>query len=248
MKKFIFGCALLWLGSAACAGPNINVGTIYDYMEGDKSTYLKRVFNAGDSTAFVRINIFEMVFSADGKTTEVPLHTDGPGAALRNGLIASPARLIVPASGMQATRLVYMGDRDRERYYRVRFVPVVPEKEDQFAVSDQERETYKTAMSAGVNVLTGYGTVFFVRPKDTRFATKIQDGDAEYRVDNTGNTTIELADFKDCSVSQAQECAEARKHIVLPGRHFSFVKAPGRKYSFNLVEGAASKSIKVGEK
>ena len=51
--------------------------------------------------------------------------------------MASPARLIVPANGMQGTRLLYMGERDRERYFRVRFVPVVPEKEDEFAVSSR---------------------------------------------------------------------------------------------------------------
>ena len=42
--------------------------------------------------------------------------------------MASPARLIVPAKGMQGTRLLHMGGRDTERYFRVRFVPVVPEK------------------------------------------------------------------------------------------------------------------------
>ena len=51
--------------------------------------------------------------------------------------MASPARLIVPAKGMQGTRLLHMGERDTERYFRVRFVPVVPEKEDEFAVSQR---------------------------------------------------------------------------------------------------------------
>ena len=69
-------------------------------------------------------------------------------------LMASPARLIVPANGMQGTRLLMMGERDRERYFRVRFIPVVPEKEDEFAVSAEEREQYKTTLSAGVNVMT----------------------------------------------------------------------------------------------
>ena len=45
---------------AANAGPQINVGTVYDYLDGDKSTYLKRVFNSGDSTAFVKVNVLEL--------------------------------------------------------------------------------------------------------------------------------------------------------------------------------------------
>ena len=111
-------------------------------MDGDKSTYLKRVFNGGDSTAFVKVNILEILYDADGKSREVPLKSSADGAA-RDGLMASPARLIVPANGMQGTRLLYMGERDRERYFRVRFVPVVPEKEDEFAVSGEEREEYR---------------------------------------------------------------------------------------------------------
>ena len=57
---------LLGLLSVFCltaqAGPQINVGTVYDYLEADKSTYLKRVFNSGDATAFVKINVLEIVY------------------------------------------------------------------------------------------------------------------------------------------------------------------------------------------
>jgi hypothetical protein len=63
--------------------------------------------------------------------------------------MASPARLIVPANGMQGTRLLHMGARDTERYFRVRFIPVVPEKEDEFAVSSDEREAYKETAVGG---------------------------------------------------------------------------------------------------
>src|SRR6201999_3291434 len=99
----------------------------------------KRVFNGGDSTAFVKVTVLEIVYQPDGTIRELPLKSSRDGAS-RDGLMASPARLIVPANGMQGTRLLFMGKRDRERYFRVRFVPVVPEKEDEFAVSSDERE------------------------------------------------------------------------------------------------------------
>lgn len=153
-----------WLPLISHAGPAINVGVVYDYLDGDKSTYLKRVFNSGDATAFVKINILEIVYDADGTAREIPL-VNQTEANARDGLMASPARLIVPANGMQGSRLVFMGEREQERYFRVRFVPVVPEKEDEFAVAEEERDEYKKGLSAGVNVLAGYGTVFFVRPR-----------------------------------------------------------------------------------
>lgn len=245
MNRLISAVIVGLCASTAHAGPSINIGTIYDYMDGDKSTYLKRVYNGGTTTAFVRVNILEMTFDAKGNAKETPLDSQGTDASQRKGLVASPARLIIPAKGMQATRMLYVGDRERERYYRVRFIPVVPDKADQFNVSDVEREAYKETMSAGVNIMAGYGAAFFVRPKNTRFDTKIQNGPIEYRVDNAGNSTVILDEFKDCSTKKANDCKETRKLHVRPGTIFKFAKEPGRIYQFKLVEGRAIKEISV---
>jgi len=246
LKKFIVFVLFNLSAATAFAGPNINVGTIYDYLDGDKSTYLKRVYNGGDSTAFVRVNIHEMVFDADGKSRELPMVEKG-AAEKPEGLIASPARLIVPSQGMQGTRLLYMGKRDKERYYRVRFVPVVPEKEDQFAMTDEEREAYKQSMSAGVNVLTAYGIIFFVRPQDSRFDTKFENTTAHYKVTNAGNSTIVLDEFKSCVAGKPGDCYPTAKHHVLPGKTFSVDKEAGREYTFDLIEGGAPKRMKVAK-
>jgi hypothetical protein len=40
MKHLLALCALCWLPLSAPAAPNINVGVFYDYLDGDKSTYL----------------------------------------------------------------------------------------------------------------------------------------------------------------------------------------------------------------
>ena len=238
----LFGFGLFM--QTAHAAPSINIGTVYDYLDGDKSTYLKRVFNGGDSTAFVKVNILEILYDADGKSQEVPLKTQTDGSS-KDGLMASPARLIVPANGMQGTRLLYMGERDRERYFRVRFVPVVPENEDEFAVSSEEREQYKKELSAGVTVLAGYGAVFFVRPKDARFDSVIENGAASYRIRNNGNTVVVIDEFRDCSVKQEQDCQPTTKHHILAGRSFTFDKQAGRQYHFTLVEGESSKKLDV---
>ncbi|MHC8292125.1 molecular chaperone [Pseudomonas sp. LB3P58] len=233
-----------WLPLMANAGPAINVGVVYDYLDADKSTYLKRVFNGGDATAFVKVNILEIVYDADGTSREIPLTAQADMAA-RNGLMASPARLIVPANGMQGTRLVYMGERDRERYFRVRFVPVVPEKEDEFAVSSDERDAYKKGLSAGVNVLAGYGTIFFVRPEQTRFDSMIDDGPGQYRIRNQGNSVVVIDEFRDCSAKSESDCQPTTKHHILPGRTFQFDKQSGREYRFTMIEGKATKVLEL---
>ena len=244
MKRVFLLIGLSGFSLGLQAGPQINVGTVYDYLDGDKSTYLKRVFNSGDSTAFVKVNILEIVYDADGTPSEVPVKSD-PGAASRDGLMASPARLIVPANGMQGTRLLFMGARDTERYFRVRFIPVVPEKEDEFAVSSDERENYKKNLSAGVNVMTGFGTVFFVRPNNSRYDSQIDNGASTYRIRNNGNTSVVVDEFRNCSIKQENECEPTTKHHIRAGKEFAFDKKPGREYRFNLVEGASKKALRV---
>ncbi|CRL99618.1 MULTISPECIES: pilus assembly protein [Pseudomonas] len=234
-------CCLLPLG--AQAGPQINVGVVYDYLDGAKSTYMKRVFNGGTSTAFVKVNILEMIYAADGSYREVPVQTQA-GATVRDGLMASPARLIVPANGTQGTRLLFMGNRDKERMFRVRFVPVVPETEDEFAVSEQERADYKQSLSAGVKVLAGYGTVFFVRPKNTRFQSVIQNDAKRWQLRNNGNSVVVVDEFKDCR-ADSLDCRPTTKHHIMVGRSFGFDKQAGREYRFNLIEGNDTRHIEI---
>lgn len=227
------------------AGPQIGVGVVYDYLDGDKSTYMKRVFNGGTSTAFIKVNVLEILYNEDGSYREEPVQSQ-PGGLAKDGLMASPARLIVPANAMQGTRLLFMGDRSKERYFRVRFVPVVPEAEDEFAVSAEEREEYKKErVAAGVKVLAGFGTVFFVRPKDTRFETVIDNSASRYLLRNNGNSVVVIDEFKDCLAKTDNDCRPTTKHHVMAGRTFAFDKEPGREYRFDLIEGTEKKTVEI---
>ena len=128
----------------------------------------------------------------------------------------------------------------------MRFVPVVPEAEDEFAVSAEEREEYKKErVAAGVKVLAGYGTVFFVRPKDTRFETVIDDSASRYVMRNNGNSVLVLDEFKDRVVKKENDCRPTTKHHVMAGRVFSFDKEAGREYRFTLIEGGQSKTVEI---
>lgn len=245
MMRLVFTVLMVFGWSmTAYAGPSINVGVVYDYLDGDKSTYLKRVFNSGDSTAFVKVNVLEIVYDADGTSRELPVKNQADASA-RDGLMASPARLIVPAGGMQGTRLLYMGEREAERYFRVRFIPVVPEKEDEFAVSSEEREDYKKTLSAGVNVMAGFGTIFFVRPKNSRYDSVIDDSAGTYRIHNNGNTVVLIDEFKNCALKSETDCEPTTKHHVLAGKTFQFEKKPGRDYRFKLIEGKNKKDLRI---
>ncbi|MFS2198664.1 molecular chaperone [Pseudomonas sp. Pseusp3] len=243
MKYIYMSLCTLLFSMCAQAGPSLQIGTFYDFMGANQSSFLKRIHNGGTSTAFVKIEIKEIFYEKNADSREEPLKiVEG---STRDGLVASPARLIVPAKGTQGTRLLYTGDRSKERYFRVRFLPVVPEKEDKFAVSDTEREIYEKDMSAGFNVMAGYGMVFFVRPANTRFDTKIDNTADRYQLKNNGNSVVVIDSFKDCAAKNEDDCKPTKKVHLIPGNDFAFEKQAGRVYRYNLIEDEKNTPVVV---
>lgn len=238
----LIALALLAMPLGGNAAPELNVGSLYDYLEGERSTLLKRVRNGGDTTAFVKVSVVELIYDADGNAREVD--TDGLPLEQR-GLVASPARLIVPARGMQAVRLLYRGQRDQERYFRLRFMPVLPEAGDGFAVDAQDAERYRDSLKAGVNLLAGYGSLLFVHPKEANYQTRVLRQAGQLVVSNQGSATVVLDHFRQCRKA-GEACEQATKHHVLPGRSRQFSGDSGKVHQFELHEGGR-KQHKVAE-
>lgn len=127
-------------------------------------------------------------------------------------------------------------------------MPVVPEKEDEFVVSNEEREDYKKSLSAGVNVMTGFGTIFFVRPKNARFDTVVNDSAERYELRNNGNTVVVVDEFKSCSITDENDCQPTTKHHVMAGKTFSFDKEKGREHRFIVIEGDSKKVLRIASR
>lgn len=240
MRKTLCGVLLLITGATAHAAPQINVGNLYDYMDGERSTMLKRIRNSGDTTAFVKVSVFELVYDAQGNITEVA-QDDLP--LEQRPLIASPARLIVPASGMQTMRVLYRGDRAKERYFRLRFIPVVPERGDGFAISEADAEQYE-ALKAKVEILTGFGSLLFVHPNGVQYQTDVSREGQRFIVHNRGSSTVVLDHFNDCDVT-GKQCSVATKHHIRPGIDREFSRDPGRVYRFELIEGQERRRVEI---
>jgi hypothetical protein len=244
MKSLLLLAAALVLSATThAAAPSIHVGAMYEYAAPGQGALLKRVRNTGDATAFVRVEITEVRYGDDGKPFEVAVDTAGAGEG-GDALVASPSRLIVPAQGQQATRLLFQGDRSVERYYRVRFVPVLPKREDEFALSDAEAKDYREGLSAGVNVLTGYGVFVIVHPDAPVYDTRTETDAVQRVVRNAGNTTVVLDDVRQCAGDgKAGQCSPPRRIHLLPQRAESFARGSGHLHRFEIVEGDARKSV-----
>lgn len=244
---YIGGCLLALLGTPALAAPQINIGGMHEFMAGDSSTFVKRIHNNGDSTAFVRVTVSEIVFDANGKPAEKPIDATAVMNKQATGVVASPARLIVPAGGMQAGRLLYMGPRDKERLYRVRYIPVVPADKSEFGQTDAEFNDYKTKTSAQLTMMSGYGALLTVRPHPERYDTQIRDAGDKHTVRNNGNTTIILESFQECKPG-LKNCAQPAVRYISPGKESTFVAKAGSSYRYELTEGKETKKVSFGQK
>ena len=240
--RLIILITILLATCLAQAGPVISIGALYNYIDHDRSSILKRIYNSGSNTAFVRITIHEVVYDSNGKHRELPI-TPAEGGARLEGLIASPSHVIVPASSASSVRLLHVGSRERESYYRVRFVPVLPQKKDEFGLDDKATNQYQNSLDAGVNVLTGYGAFLIVRPHVEHYDTLLESKDDAFIISNRGNSTIVLEALYQCESGNV--CTDAVKRHVLPQTSLRLERTPQRRYHFELIEGTRSKPVSL---
>ncbi|WP_312626465.1 hypothetical protein [Scandinavium sp.] len=219
---------------AANSAPVLNVGAMYEIVDGDRSTQLKRVRNNGDSTAFVRVEVREVTYSPDGKKQETRIDAQDAAKSNIDGLIFTPGRMIIPAKGMQSGRLVVTGNRDRERYYRVRFIPVMPKDKNEFGQSQKEFDEYSAKVNAGISVLTGYGVMVIVHPKNPQYKTVFETQGNKIIVHNKGNSSVSLEDIKQC---KSEKCSDPVYTIVRPGSRYELKKEINAVTQFTLLEG-----------
>lgn len=240
MPRLFIALLLCTLCSPAVAAPpQINVGPLFDYLPPTSSNLLKRIRNAGEVTAYVRVEVTQMHFDADGVVTETPVATT---ALVRNstdaaGVIASPSRLIIAGNGQQATRLLYRGTRDAERYFRLRFIPVSPSA-DEFSLSE-EQASAAAALTSSVQVFTGFGTIMFIAPEHTHYDTRVEHP----QVRNHGNATVVLENLRYCERTKPDACSAGIIAHIRPGQSYALDVADTHFSRYDLREGETRRSI-----
>lgn len=240
---FILTLLLMSITTSVCASPSIGIGSMYDVFTPETQSLTKRVYNTGTSTAFVRVEVLEIDVTPKMNQRESTQKEVDAGSLTQERLIVSPLRLIIPPSGFQTVRILWSGARDKERYFRIRFTPVLPEENDGFGMNKDEINQYKkNALEAGINVLTGYGSVVVMQPKKPLFNTVIDDSNKQMAIINKGNTTIILDNIRYCENAKSH-CENKSREIILPGREFILQKKQNNKINFTLIEGDKQKSF-----
>lgn len=240
--------SILYAGvvNTSFAGPSINVGPLNEYIPAQKNTLAKRIYNTGDATAFVRVSVSEIIYDkSSGAPTEIPLDENALISGKGTGIISSPPRLIIPANGMQTNRLVFTGMRDKERYYRVRYIPVVPTKNEGFGLDNQDMQAYQNQINAGVTVLTGFGTIVTVQPEATTFNTLVTSNKNKLSVANNGNASVVISGIKACD-KDLNNCGSPVNVQLRPGSKLERTADENKIWLYSLTEGSQRKNLSTG--
>lgn len=229
---------------SAIAAPVIGIGSMYDVLTPGTQSTTKRIYNTGDSTAFVRVELLEIHPGSKDKLDEKPQKEVSDSKLEQDRLIVTPQRLIIPPAGFQTVRILWPGERIQEKYFRVRFTPVMPEGDDSFGLDKNAMNEYrKNTLHAGLNVLTGYGTVVIVQPEKPVFNTVIEaNAPGSVTIRNNGNATVSLDNIRQCK-SANTDCGSVTREFVLPGRTKAVERKTGYKTNFTLIEGNNKKML-----
>lgn len=224
------------------AAPEIGIGSMYDVLAPDEQSITKRIYNTGTSTAFVRIDLLEMNPDKNGNGESTQKEITDNNKLKKNRLIVTPLRMIIPPSGFQSARILWPGDRNKEKYFRVRFTPVMPDANDGFGLDNEAVDKYKKdALHAGVNILAGYGTIVIVQPNTPVFNTIIDDAHSDFtKIKNNGNATILLKNIRHCRAENT-DCDTSSREFIYPGSNTSIPKKSGFITQLTIEEGGITK-------
>ncbi|MGU3522803.1 hypothetical protein ACLBW2_06825 [Enterobacteriaceae bacterium C23F] len=240
-KNMAITLAVMSLFSSALssAGPLISIGSMYEVLNSDQRSLSKRIYNSGDTSAFVRVDVMH-ISNNDKEAPVVSLKND---ELVKDRLLVTPMRMIIPPNNFHTSRILWSGNRSSEQYYRVRYTPVLPGKNDGFGLNDKEINDYRAkTVQAGVNVLAGYGTVIIVHPDKPTFNTQINERNNNITINNTGNATVVVEDIRICK-TKAGQCDSSPRTFIFPGKTHSINKSEAGKVNFSLQEGSQRRAM-----
>lgn len=183
----------------------------------------ERVFNNGDVTNYVKVDIYKLVLDVEsGKYNEQVLDDHE-----KNLLIISPNRLVIPPKKSVEVRVIAKPTETLAKY-RVRFSPVnskdYPDLFDSEKIDTEASDSIKTDLE----VLISLGTIFYVNPESKKYDTRVFTSDDGVRILNNGNSTIGINKVRRCD--ENDDCISDSRFILEPKKEY-FIKGKGGSYT-----------------
>ncbi|MGF1834973.1 hypothetical protein [Photobacterium sanguinicancri] len=210
MKKL--APSLLALAISHQASATVQPVHLVEYVNPQQDFIVTEVFNGHDKTAFVRVEAEEVIdFTAENIERRKINEVEGDSIAI------VPSKFITPADSSSSVKVYFTEGREKDRLYRVKYVPVRGKERAEFAGADEHKED--TAAAIGIDLVFSQGVL--VPKKNASYSYTINNNNGEIVVSNTGDSYFRLRNMNKCtskgkciSLGDVTVFANSEKEIV----------------------------------
>ncbi len=191
------------LSMTSVAFASIDLNSLYDIWSEDKPMFSKTIYNNDSSkTAYVKIELLEVTNPLSENKVEKLLSSK----EMAERLFVTPSRLIIPPGRSKNIRFYHPKGRSKDQisYYRVSIMPVLPKKEDGFAITDKELLA-DGEISAGVGIMIGFSSILVVQPQNAVYKTYVKSKEEALEIHNDGNALIEVVVKAKCKPKEERQ-------------------------------------------
>ena len=188
MKKFALSLVALALSSKAAAV--VQPVNLVEYITPDQDFIVTELFNSDDTTAFVRVEAEEVIdFTDENKDRRKINEIEGDNIAI------VPSKFITPADSSSSVKVYFTEGRDKDRLYRLQYVPVRGKERAEFAGADEFKE--ETAAAIGIDLVFSQGVL--VPKQNATYSYTINNNNGEIVAVNTGDSYFRLRNMNKCT-------------------------------------------------
>lgn len=171
----------------------IRLDSLYENLAQDRNYKDIRVYNDSNSVAYVSVSIVEVLNPGDNyEKVEEPKFGDGP--------VVNSKAIVIPVESSRSVRVFYPDDikRENDRFYRIRFRPVLPTKKEGF--SDEDINNVKEIYSS-FKISFAWGVLLSVPKRDPNLSLSAKlDEKRQLILRNTGDSLVTVQSVVGCSM------------------------------------------------
>ncbi|MHA1539074.1 MAG: hypothetical protein ACTSXQ_01190 [Alphaproteobacteria bacterium] len=178
---------------------------VVEYTAGDRSNKDVVVYNHGDRTEYIKVELFKVSNPGEKSETKEILKTGRD-----KGLMVNPQKLIIPAHSSKVVRFINLHKKvTEEKVYRATVTPSTAIARD---VKSSEGK-----VNAAVKMVIAYGLLLKIEPDEVKTNIVGNRSGKKATITNKGNASALFLDGKQCNTS-GKKCTEIKGKRLYQGR------------------------------
>ena len=176
----------------------------------------------------LQVNISAVEVTIDANRKEINKKTD-------EILIAPQAMILRPKETKKARLVLKNLETEKERYFRIKFSPKIPDAIRLKALEITKSEESKSNVNAAITILSGVGMFITVSPKTPKPKLTWERNETGITFKNEGNTSVDMRQRRNYCFAD-EDCTTLPDKRIYPGHswHYEIAKHKPLVYYYNV--------------